>query len=385
MTEGSITHLTSVDERERRYQALRARMADSGLDLLVVAGRGDGFFRGRIQYVSDIFQGTGWGYVVIPMEGGASFVVDPVWGTTREEYLGWVDDLRVTQTPGREIGGLIADLAHAKGVVGVVGLSDAMSLAHLHDLESSLPEVTLEDATDLFDSVRGIKSQQEMDNLLETSSILRRVYRGLEAEIRPGVAERDVMAEAHRLARQFGCLEGIAQIARTPFTAFSYGTDGILEEDDIIVIDLEWAGPSGYWLELIRCFSFGPPPPRIRDYWEARVETFLACAEVMKPGTSSDDISRARDAVYAKHGLSAEGVKTYTAHGIGVDVTEPPWVPGKERVLQENMVLAVHPELHLDDPDDVRTLGKINVADNVVVTQQGGQRLTDTMDEWIVL
>ena len=385
MTEGSITHLTPANERERRYQALRAMMSESGLDALVVAGRGDGFFRGRIQYVSDIFQGTGWGYVVIPMEGHTSFVADPVWGTTREEYLGWVNDLRVTQSPGSEIGRLIVDLGYTSGVIGVVGLSDAMSLAHLRDLESSLPKATFEDATDLFDSVRAIKSQHEIDNLRETSRILRRVYRGLEAEIRSGVAERDVMAQAHRLARQFGCLEGIAQIARTPFTAFSYGTSGVLEYDDIIVIDLEWAGPSGYWLELIRCFSFRPPPPDVQSFWEARVEAFGACAEAMKPGTSSDEISRARDEVYVKHGLTAEGIKTYTAHGIGVDVTEPPWVPGKERILQENMVLAVHPEIRLDDPDEASALGKINVADNVLVTQQAGKRLTDDIDKWIVL
>ena len=42
-----------------------------------------------------------------------------------------------------------------------------------------------------------------------------------------------------------------------PFAFFGPGSDAPMQADDVIVIDLEWAGPGGYWLELRRCFSFG--------------------------------------------------------------------------------------------------------------------------------
>jgi Xaa-Pro aminopeptidase len=353
-------------------------MSDHGLEALLVSSRGDEFVRGRVQYVSDIFQWAGWGFVVLPLKGEPSFLVDPLWGLGRARAVEWIQDLRMTQTPGREIARILNDLGIAERSIGVVGLADITAYAHMGELQTAAPKAQ-------FDDVRSIKSEEELQNCYETSTIVRTVFKALESEIRPGVQERDVLAEAHRLCRQFGCLDGIALMGRPPFKSFSAGSDGVIEADDVVVIDLEWGGPSGYWVELRRVFSFGPPPDRVRRYWETRVESFAACVAAMKAGASSDEILTARDRVYAKHGQSAEGLISYTAHGIGVDSLEPPWVPGKERVLRENMVVNLHPGIRFDDPDEGLALGGISIADNVLVTAAGGQRMTDQVDEWIVL
>jgi Xaa-Pro aminopeptidase len=367
VSEGRVTHITSPAERERRYARLREMMGEHGLDALIVCGRGDEFVRGRIQYVSDIFQWAGWGLVVLPREGDPSFIVDPLWGLARAYQVEWIHDLRMTQQPGKEIGTILSDHGLSNGTVGVVGLADITAVAHFREIESESPKVSLRDATDLFDDVRAVKSQEEIDNLLETSAILRTVFKALEAEIRPGVQERDVLAEAHRLCRQFGCLDGIAIMGRPPFRSFTPGTDGVIERDDIIVIDLEWGGPSGYWVELRRVFSFGEPRDDARRFWDTRVESFAACVDVIRDGNSSEQILAARDEVYKKHGQSAEGLINYTSHGIGVDSLEPPWVPGKERILRENMVLSLHPGIAFDDPEEGLALGGISIADNVLV------------------
>jgi Xaa-Pro aminopeptidase len=385
VTQGTLTHVTSPPERERRYAALRAAMSGQGLDALVVCGRGDEFVRGRVQYVSDIFQWAGWGMVVLPLDGDPVFLVDPLWGLGRAALAGWIQDLRMTQTPGQEVGAILGDLGLQRGTVGVVGLADITSHAHARELEAALPDASLEDATDLFDDVRAIKSQEEIDNCLETSAILRTVFKALEAELRPGVQERDVLAEAHRLCRQYACVDGIALMGRPPFNSFTPGSDGVIERDDIIVIDLEWGGPSGYWVELRRVFSFGPPPDAARRFWDTRIESFAACVDAMKDGASSEEILAARDRAYQKHGQSGAGIIAYTAHGIGVDSLEPPWVPGKERTLRENMVVNLHPSIAFADPAEGLALGGISIADNVLVTSGGGRRMTDQVDEWIVL
>ena len=41
-------------------------------------------------------------------------------------------------------------------------------------------------------------------------------------------------------------------LSRPPMASFSHGLDEPLERDDVFVVDLEWGGPSGYWLELRR-------------------------------------------------------------------------------------------------------------------------------------
>lgn len=372
---------TSEAERERRRAALRESCESSGWDALVVCGRGDEFLRGRIQYAADVFQWAGWGYLVVSPGDRATFLADPLAGFAHTEPARpWVDDVVMTQTPGRDLAALLGD--HRS--IGVVGLGEVAGHDHLVELRKHAPQATLVDATDAFDDVRAVKSDEEIANLEETSAILRAVFTALEAELRPGTLVRDVLAEAHRLCRQQGCVDGIAMMSRPPEQSFTHGVDEPLSADDLIVIDLEWGGPSGYWLELRRCFSFGPPPDDVKRFWEARVETFEACLEVMRPGASSQEILAARDRVYAKHGLTAEGSVVYSAHGIGIDSLEPPWVPGKERELREGMVISLHPDVRLDEKTR-RRVGLISVGDNVLVTGSGGRRLSYATEEWIVL
>jgi len=385
VTAGRVTHVTSPAERKRRYAALREAMSGAGLDALVIYARGDEFVRGRVQYVSDIFTWAGWAIVVLPAKADPVFVVDPLFGLGRAAILDWIADLRMTQAPGEEIAGILSDLGIGSGSIGLVGMADIAPVGHFREMEAASPNATWSDATDLFDDVRSVKSQEEIDAFYETSAILRTVFKGLEAEIRPGVMESDVLAEAHKMCRQYACVDGIALMGRPPFNTFTPGTDGVIERDDVIVIDLEWGGPSGYWVELRRVFSFGPPSDAAKRFWDTRVESFAACVEAMKAGNSSNDILAARDRVYARYGQDAEGIINYTAHGIGLDSLEPPWVPGKERRLLENMVINLHPNVRFADPQEGLALGGISIADNVLVGRDGGIRMTDAVDEWIVL
>lgn len=384
MPEQTVTHISSPKERERRYKGLRGIMDAEGLAALVVCGRGDEFVRGRIQYVSDIFQWAGRGFVVLPRKGDPVFIVDPLWGLGYASQAGWVTDLRMPESAGAEVGKVLSDAGAGSGAIGLVGL-DILSVHDHGEIKRALPDATLRDATDLFDDFRAIKSQEEIDNLYQTSAILRTVFDGLKAEIRPGVQQRVVMAHAHRLARQYGCMFGIALMGAAPFRAFFPESGRVIEKGDVMVIDLEWGGPSNYWVELRRCYSFGPPSDEIRRFWDTRIESFAACVDAMKDGNSSNEILAARDRVYAKHGQSAEGLINYTAHGIGVDSLEPPWVPGKERVLRENMVINLHPNIRFTDAEQGLAMGGVSLADNVLVGKAGGIRMTDTSDEWVVL
>jgi Xaa-Pro aminopeptidase len=376
VSESGLTHITSDDERARRYAAMRAAMAAAGLDALVVCSRGDEFVRGRVQYLSDIFQWAGWGFLVLPAAGDASYVGDPLWGVARAEAAGWVPDLRLTQTPGEEVGAILSDHGLGNGRIGLVGIGDAGSALHVRALERAVAGAEFTDATDLFDDVRAVKSSEEIANLRQTSAILRRVFAALAAELRPGVTERDALAEAHRLCRQFGCLDGIALMGRPPFRFFGAGSEAPIRPDDVVVIDLEWGGPSGYWLELRRCFTFGEPSEEVRSFWDVRRAVFDACVRAIRPGASSEEIIAARDAAAVASGVAPAGGLRYAAHGIGVDSLEPPWVPGKERELREGMVVSLHPDVTVEDEALRARVGGISLADNVLVTAEGAELLT---------
>lgn len=375
----------SAAERERRREALGRTAADHGWDALIVCGRGDEFLRGRIQYAADILQWAGWGYLLLPGAGEAAFLGDPLAGFTHTEAdAPWVTDVQLTQEPGRELASRLVDHGLTRARIGVVGLDDIAAAGHIRELQAAVPGVVLEEATDAFEDVRGIKSAEEIGNLEETSAILRTVFAAVATELRPGRLVRDVLAEAHRLCRLHRCVDGIAMMNRPPAPGFTHGTDDPLTRDDVMTVDLEWGGPSGYWLELRRCYSFGPPPDAARRVWEARVETFEACLEAIRPGASSEDILAVRDRTLAKHGMTAEGSVVYSAHGIGIDSLEPPWVPGKHCELRAGMMLSLHPDARLSD-DQLRIAGLVSVGDNVLVTDSGARRMSYPSEEWVVL
>lgn len=377
MTAPHQPYLSDPEERARRYAALRAAMGEAGLDALVIAGRGDDFLRGRLQYVADVVQTAGYGYVVLPANGAASYVGDPLWGSRRVALAGWITELRVTHQPGKEVGGILTDLGLAHGRIGLVGSNDAAAVGHVRELEATVPHATVLDATDLFDDVRAVKSAAEIGRVRETSTVLNRVFAALTAEMRPGVLDLDVLADAHRLARQFGCVAGIALMSLPPHdVGFLAGTGATIQRTDTISIDLEWGGPSGYWLEHRRNWCFGTPSDELKRVWEARLHCHFSCVEAIRPGASSYDIIAARDAALKKYGYrpSPGG---YTAHGLGLDSLEPPWVPGKDRILVPGMVLSLHPGLRSDSAEEQARVGGIGIADNILVTDTGAECLTE--------
>ena len=386
MAEGTLTHISSPEERARRHRVLREAMAGAGMDAMIICSRGDEFVRGRVQYVSDVFQWAGWGIAVLPQSGEPSFIGDPLWGLSRVALVNWIQDFRATQTPAVEIAGILSDHGISNGTIGIVGLADITPAAHYMAFQEAFGKTaTLVDATDIFDDIKAVKSGEELENLRETSRIIRQVFRSLEGHIRPGVIERDVLAEAHRLVRQHGCLDGIAQMTRPPFRAYTFGMDAEIERDDVICIDLEWGGPSGYWVEVRRIYTFGRPSDQVLRFWDTRVETLDACIEAMKTGNSSDEVLAARDRVHRKYGQGGFDSVNYTAHGIGLDSHEVPWVPGKEREMKTNMVINLHPQITFDDPEEGLAVGGICLSDNIRVTPDGGERLTYERDELVDL
>ena len=386
MAKGPISHISSPAERARRYRVLREAMAGEGIDALVIYCRGDDFMRGRVQYVSDIWQAAGWGIVVLPAKGEPSYIGDPLWGGKRMAMMvNWIQDARHTQAPEVEIAGILSDHGYSKGTIGMAGLADITTYALMSGLGKLAPGATLVDATDLFDDVRVKKSPEEMENHRETSRILEQVFRSLEAHIRPGALEIDVMAEAHRLVRQYGCLTGIAQTGRTSPRALIDGRHAPFERGEYLSIDLEWQGPSGYWLELRRNYCFGKPSDEARRFWDIRCEVFQACIDAMKSGHSSDEVLAARDRVNDKYGFGGRELVSYSAHGLGTDSLEPPWSPGKERIMETDMVINLHPHSTFSDPAAYQSVSALSLADNIRVTPTGGERLTYPEDELIDL
>jgi Xaa-Pro aminopeptidase len=378
--------MVSEQERERRLTAMRKAMDDAGFEALVVCTAGtDG--RGRIRYLDGVYLWGGRSFYILPAKGEPAMIQPAYVGSEWGEAVGWCNDHRSAVDPARAVAEALRDMGLHRSAIGIVGLEELISVRDLRTLQDTLSEASFQAATMLFDRVRLVKSDEEIGCIRDTSAIFRRAYQALESALKPGMTERDAMAEAVRNLMRRGCHSGFAHISRSGGLPMLHPpTDDVIEQTDVITCDLEFVGPEGYALELSRHFSFGLPPDPVRRLYDMQVEAFQDCLAAMQPGNSSSEILKAADDSYRKHGHFAAGPVgrswvQFHAHGIGLDFEEPPLVPGLEVTLRPGMVVSLHPHPGPEDP----TLPAIKIEDNVLITDAGPERLTYAQDGWVVL
>lgn len=379
--------MASIQERDRRYQALRTAMAAQGCEALIVHGRGGFSDRGAIRYVADLYMWGGETYIILPLKGEPILFQPGYMGFAWAQAAGWIADNRSAVNPAQAVADTIRDLGLARAKIGIVGLEDTLPVRSQRTLQAALPEASLSDATTLMNRIRIVKSAQEVVYLRETSDMMKRGFQAMEAILAPGVSERQLVAEAERAMRLQGMADGFALISRsTRDPVMRPPTDAVVHKDDVVTFDWEFVGSQGYCLELSGQYSFAPPPDKLRRVFAAQTETFQRCLEQMKPGVSSGTLLETIGKSFKKHGfelpaLSGFGPVQFHLHGIGLDFTEPPLLPGHDLILEEGMVVALHPHI---GPED-RNSPPIEILDNVLVTATGGQRLTRDLTEWSVV
>lgn len=371
----------SLQERDRRWEALRAAAAADGLDALVVFGHGEG--RAIFQYVTNAQKVVG--HFVLPTVAAPTALTGRPIGRGWVLRSGWVDDIRkVSDAPGA-MAEILTGHGITRGTIGLAGHPGAFPVDEVACLRGLLPGVTFRDASELVARVVMVKSDEEIAAMRETSDILREAFQAMEAVIRPGISEREAIAEHTRVMRRNGGYDGYCVINRAPYPSEGMPTDDFFRGDDMFSIYSEQVGPSGYWCEVSHQYSFGPPPAAVSAMHAIRVEAFAACVAAMKAGNTTGDIIDAMDAAYARHGYGTEGLISYAVHGIGLTADEPPYLPGDHLTLEAGMILSLHPHVRFKDAAEERALPRSGPCDNVLVTASGGETLTDPDWPWIEL
>lgn len=372
--------MISMSERNRRYAALRAAMEKEGCELFVAAGREGAIGRGFIRYLADWHLWGGLGFVTVPKDGEPTLILGSesqvMWATE----IQWVKDVRFCTPP---IAGLIARIRElgAPKRVHVAGLGTYMLAADAQRLRDAFPNTEFVDATHLLELIIMVKSAEEISLLQETADAVCAAMHRFEQELRPERTEREVVAKAWEVARSRGIVDGIAHISNR-FPPFIHpATDYVIRKDDIIKFSMEMAGSSGYWIELSAIFSFGPPPKRQLDEFNTTKRAVDAIAPLLRPGVIGKEIVEKVEGVFQEDGWEDIGRIIWDSHGIGLDVIEYPVIQGgNQQVLEENMVLSVHPGL---------TVGKerlgVYIQDNYVVKPGGAVPQSAWEHRWHII
>ena len=353
---------TRISDRElqRRWKAVRAAMANRGIDALVIQSAND-WLGGYVKYFTDLPANNGYPRsLIFPVSDPMTIVEVGPFNTTRE-YDGTdslhrgVGDIRYSPSflsiayTHQYDAQAICDSLRKRGF-RTIGLVGAGGMAHgfVAGLQAAfLGASEVVDATELVDVIKAIKSEEEANLIRDAARLQDEVFAAALAAIHPGMRDIDVTALAWREGQIRGSEQGIFLGASAPMGRPSpflgrHMHGRILAPGDHLSLLIEINGPGGFYTELARTIVLGRASQELLDGFAAVKEAQGATLNHMKPDALCRDVAAAHDDFMSGRGLPLE--RRLYSHGQGYDMVERPLIRRDESMaLREGMCLAVHP------------------------------------------
>jgi len=374
----------------RRHQSVRAALASSGLDALVVTALPN------ILYLTNF---TGSSAIVVLTAARLLFITDFRYLTVLEQGRGTPHEC-----PGMEVvtveGSYDATLAEllAKHPWRRTGFEAAhLTVDRYRWLKQTLrasesairnPQSAIElVATErIVERARVLKDPYEIATLKEAAMRLSLVAEAAPAEVRRGLTERDVALAIDRRVRQAGFERPAfdTMVASGPNAALPHARPGdrTISEGDLVVLDFGGVYDS-YCVDLTRTVSVGPAGDRAVRVHAAVREARDRAIAMVAPGRSRFEIDEAAREALGRHGL-AEAFGHGTGHGLGIEVHEDPRITRRrpdvdteDEAVEPGMIFTIEPGAYLPG------WGGVRIEDDVLVTDSGVEVLTDVTTDLI--
>jgi Xaa-Pro aminopeptidase len=375
-------------EYERRLERTKRRLAEEGLDAIVVADPAN------MNYLTGY---DGWSFYVHQAVVVTRERDEPVWvgrdmdrnGARATTWLG-EDSIRAYSDdhvhsphdlhPMDYLAGVLEDLGVADGRIGLEMDASYFTAKSYTRLDANLPEADFEDATLLVGWIRIRKSEREIEYMREAARISEEaMLAGIDA-IDAGVPEYEAAAAIYdRLIRgtdeyggDYPAIVPLMPSGDHTGTPHLTWTDRPFQEGELVLIELSGCRHR-YHSPLARTAFIGDPPAEIQRTADVVVEGIEAALDAAEPGVTCETVEAAWRETIAEYGLEKEDRIGYSM-GLGYP---PDWGehtasirPGDETVLEEDMTFHLIPGIWEDE------FG-VELSETFRVTATGAEPLAD--------
>jgi Xaa-Pro aminopeptidase len=239
--------------------------------------------------------------------------------------------------------------------------------------------ITVRDGQQLMMLAREIKSSDEIMLLTQACAMVDGVYQDIYEFLKPGIRESDVVALAHKRLFEMGSefVEAINSIAGERCSPHPHVfSDRLIRPGDQAYFDIIHAY-NGYRTCYYRTFVVGRATQAQRDAYNQAREWMDAAIELVKPGTSTDEIARVwphAEEFGFESEMEAFGLQF--GHGVGVGLHERPIISRLNSIddpieIKEGMLFALETYAPASDG---RSAARIE--EEVVVTPEGPKIIT---------
>ena len=249
-------------------------------------------------------------------------------------------------------------------------------------MEQLFPGVTFGRLDEQLNSMRNIKSEEELEKLREAARLADYAVEVGCNEIAEGKTELEILMAIEFELKKKGA-EKMAfdtMVLSGPKTASPHGNPGNrkIKKGDFVLFDLGVVY-QGYCSDITRTVAFGEPTDAQREIYETVSKAEQAAVDSVRPGVKAMEIDKAARDVIEQAGYGRYFTHR-VGHGLGISVHEYPSVTGtNELVLEEGMVFTIEPGIYHPGITGVR------IEDDVVVTADGVEVLTKFPKELQIL
>ncbi|HEY8105954.1 MAG TPA: Xaa-Pro peptidase family protein [Gemmatimonadales bacterium] len=358
------------DSRPERQRALRALLADEGLDGLLV------IHLPNIRYLTGF---TGSAALLLVRADGALLVTDFRYATQGPQEVGDAARVEIDQTSVWH-----RLLKH----LGELPLSTLGIEAHaltVRDAErmSGAIRGKIVPTTDLVERLRAVKDPGEVAAIRRAAAVAQDALAEVLPAVRPGRSERAVAAELEGALRRRGSEwhPFPTIVASGPRSALPHArTSGrTIEAGDWLLLDFG-AQIEGYCADLTRTVVVGrQADERQRAIYELVRAAQRRALDHLRPGMTGREGDALAREVIAERGFG-HAFGHSVGHGLGLEVHEAPRVaPTAEAPLPLHAVVTVEPGIYLPG------WGGVRLEDDVYLGPGGPECLSDNRTELVEL
>jgi Xaa-Pro aminopeptidase len=241
----------------------------------------------------------------------------------------------------------------------------------IEKLRARFPQLTFRDIAPVIDSLRAIKTQEEIEILRRNGRISAEGVRQAMLATKPGVFEYEIEAAA----MAFILKSGARSAAYAPIVGsgpnsciWHYDQNSRqVEAADLVLMDFG-ADLDHLTMDITRTWpASGRFTPEQKEVYRTVLEVQKACIEAYRPGATPKDVRDHVAKVMKAKGIDRRGLDGGFGHGVGLSVHDVP-LGG---VLKAGMVFAIEPALYYPD----KAMG-IRIEDTVLITRDGCEVLT---------